>query len=254
MKKTYAILNFIVILAVIYWNYYTTIYGINGNDVGSLSREYANLFTPASYAFSIWGLIFLSLVAHSIFQIKRTFFSQKSDNFVEQIGLLLLVTNVANGLWVYFWLSEMTRVSVLIMLTMLICLITIMLRLNMQRKNVSLPFRLLVWWPIGLYSGWIAVATIANIAAFLAKIGWQGFLGEVPWTVIMIIVATAVNFLVLYRRNMPVFAGVGVWALVAIAARHWDSMPIIQWTAVAGAIILVGSIGWFLIKQRRVAA
>ena len=46
-----------------------------------------------------------------------------------------------------------------------------------------------VWWPISLYSGWIAVAAIANVAAYLSKIGWQALFSEVTWTVIMIVVA-----------------------------------------------------------------
>ena len=39
-------------------------------------------------------------------------------------------------------------------------------------------------------------------------------------------------------RNMREFAAVGIWALVAIAYRQWDAIPLIQWTALSGAVIL----------------
>ena len=37
MKKTYAITNLVVIVAVIAWNYIANALGINGNSIGSLT-------------------------------------------------------------------------------------------------------------------------------------------------------------------------------------------------------------------------
>ncbi len=239
MKRFYAIANLLVIIALIAWNYIANTMGINGNTVGSLSDEYSNLFTPAGYAFSIWGLIFLGLLAHGIFQVKRVFFDRKDDEFVSQIGPWLIIANVANGLWVWVWLQEYTGLSVLIMLVILVSLIAIIGRLNMERWDAPLPIIAWVWWPIDLYSGWIAVATIANIAAYLAKLEWQALFSEVTWVVIMIAVATLVNLLMIYFRNMREFALVGVWALVAIAVRHWEAIPVLQWAALAGAFVLL---------------
>jgi len=239
MKRFYAIANLLVIIALIAWNYVANTMGINGNTVGSLSDEYSNLFTPAGYAFSIWGLIFLALLAHGIFQVKRVFFDRKDDEFVSQIGPWLIIANVANGLWVWVWLQEYTGLSVVIMLVILVSLIAIIGRLNMERWDAPLPIIAWVWWPIDLYSGWIAVATIANIAAYLAKLEWQALFSEVTWTVIMIAAATLVNLLMVYYRNMREFALVGVWALIAIALRHWEAIPVLQWTALAGALVLL---------------
>ncbi|MEQ8473779.1 MAG: hypothetical protein RIC35_21460, partial [Marinoscillum sp.] len=54
---------------------------------------------------------------------------------------------------------------------------------------------------------------------------------EVQWTVIMIIVATGVNYFMLRTRNMREFALVGIWALVAILIRHYGVYPAISWAA-----------------------
>ena len=59
MKKIYAVINMVVIIATITWNYVINSIGINGNTIREISSQYSNLFTPASYAFSIWGIIFL---------------------------------------------------------------------------------------------------------------------------------------------------------------------------------------------------
>ncbi len=239
MKKSYAIANLIVIIIVIIWNYISNSVGVNGNTVGDLSREYNNLFTPASYAFSIWGLIFIGLLAHSIFMVKSAFDKTAEDDFVAQIGSLLLIANIANGSWIWFWLSEYTGLSVLVMLTILFSLLTIVVRLKMELWNAPQRIRRWVWMPISFYAGWISVATIANISAFLAKMEWQILFSETIWTVIMIAVATLVNLWMLKNRNMRIFTIVGVWALIAISMRHWGTIPILQWSALGGAILLV---------------
>jgi hypothetical protein len=55
----------------------------NGTTIGEISSRYVNLFTPASYAFAIWGIIFLALLAYGIFQVRRAFFSKKESLILE---------------------------------------------------------------------------------------------------------------------------------------------------------------------------
>lgn len=238
MKKTYAILNMVVLMAVIVWNYVCNAVGIKGNTVASLSAEYDNLFTPAGYAFSIWGLIYLGLLGHSIFQLTRAFSHTRDNAFIQQIGPWLIIANLANGAWLWCWLQEYTGASVVVMLVLLVALLTIVVRLNMERWHAPRAIITWVWWPICIYSGWITVATIANVAAYLAKLQWHALFSEVTWTVIMIVIATAINLIMIGRRNMHEFALVGTWALAAIAVRHWGTVPIVQWMALAAAAVL----------------
>lgn len=238
MKKAYAVLNFVTIIGVIIWNYFANTGAINGKTVGELSAEYENLFTPAGYAFSIWGLIFLGLVVLGVNQLRLAFGSGKYSESIVQIGPWLIVANLANAAWLWFWLNERTGTSVILMLIILLALIQIIVRLNMERWDAPLSYIATVWWPICGYSGWIAVATIANIAAWLAKMDWSPGLSEMHWTLLMISVAGMLNIFMIITRNMREFAMVGVWALVAIAVRHWGEIPALQWTALAWAIVV----------------
>ncbi len=238
MKKTYALINTVVVLAVIYWNYWSNTGAINGNTVGGLSDKYANLFTPAGYAFAIWGLIFLGLLVLVGSQLRMAFGGGAHSETILQIGPWLTVANLGNATWLWVWLHEYTGLSVLVMLVVLFSLIQIILRLNMERWDAPGSLIATVWWPICLYSGWIAVATIANISAWLASIHWVAVFTEVQWTVIMISVAGLLNLLMIWTRNMREFASVGVWALVAIALRHWGEIPVLQWTSVLWAMVL----------------
>jgi len=243
MKRThkiYAILNMLVLVAIIFWNYWINAKGLNGNTMSSLSDEYINLFTPAAYAFSIWGIIFLALFAQALFFLKRAFSSTLNSDFLDQVGPFLLLTNIGNGAWIYFWLMEMTGISVLVMLGILTCLVTIIIRTNMERWDAPRATIFWLWWPICLYSGWIAVATIANISAYLGKNNWSGLgISELNWAVIMIVVAVLLNIFMVISRNMREFSLVGVWALIGIALRHWDEIPVLQYAALIGAVLLL---------------
>lgn len=250
MKKTYAILNSLIILLVIFWNYWSNTGVINGVTVADLSDKYDNLFTPAGYAFAIWGVIFLGLIILAINQLRLAFGNGSHSESILQIGPWLIIANLGNAAWLWFWLNDQTRISVAVMLMILYALIKVIIRLNMERWDAPLSVIFFVWWPICVYSGWIAVATIANFSAWLTKTGWSMVFSEVQWTLIMISIAALLNLYMIISRNMREFAGVGIWAIVAIAVRHWGDIPNIQWVCVFWALVLFFSISVHGYKNR----
>lgn len=239
MKKILQISNGLALIVTISINYLSNTGIFNGATMSSISSRYENLFTPAGYAFSIWGLIYLSLLAFVIYQ-GRSLFNKRDDEEVSlQIGWWFVLSCMANILWVLAWLYDLTGLSVLIMLLLLFSLVKIILNTNMERDDVNLKTAAFVWWPFSLYSGWIAVALIANIAAWLTKINWNAFgIPEVTWTIIMIFIAGAINLFMTWNRNMREFALVGVWALAAIAVSNWDQMSSVAEVAVAVSALL----------------
>ncbi|WP_298323072.1 tryptophan-rich sensory protein [uncultured Dokdonia sp.] len=240
MKKTYAIVNFLSVLLVLAVNGLSQAQRWNNTTIGEASDKYENLFTPAGYAFSIWGVIFLMLLGYSLFQIRRAFFSKKESPFIVQTGWWFAIANFLNAAWVVAFTYDYIGLSVLIMLGILSSLILVISRTNMERWDAPIEVIGLVWWPICIYSGWIAVATIANFSAFFASIGWTGGpLNEVVWTMVMITIAVLINVLMVWMRNMREFALVAVWALVAIFIRHKDLHESIAYYALLGAAVLV---------------
>lgn len=252
MAKRLAILNFISVITAVFTGYYTQAIQLNGNTMASLSAKYANLFTPANYAFAIWGLIYLSLLTFAVYHIIQAFKKNGNTEFLMQSGYWYFIANMANALWVVVWLFELTGLSVIIMLIILFSLIQIILKTNMQKWNTSTKTKVFNWFPINIYSGWITVATIANITAYLSKTGWNGgFLSENIWTIIMIIAATLINLAVLFKRNMPAFALVAIWSFLAINQRHGNLAEGISNTALACSGLVAISIiaNYFLQKQ-----
>ncbi|WP_189605060.1 tryptophan-rich sensory protein [Salinimicrobium marinum] len=255
MKKTLQISNGIAFLVVVVLNYLSNTGVFNGNTMGSVSAQYENLFTPAGYAFSIWGLIYLGLLGFVIYQGRSLFQKYKEgDEIVMKIGWWFVISCIANCLWIFTWLYNYTGISVLVMILLLFSLIKIILNTRMELDDVPLSRIALLWWPFSFYSGWITVALIANTAAYLTKIDWDGFgISAATWTVIMICAAGIINLVITWTRNMREFSLVGVWGLVAVAVANWDKEPAIQWAALLVAGILFISSSYHGYKNRETA-
>jgi hypothetical protein len=252
MKKSIPIVNGIAFVSMIVMNYLSNTGVFNGNTNKTVSDVYFNFFTPAGYAFSIWGLIYISLLGFVIYSGRGLFNSKNDEPILYKIGWWFLVSCVANSFWLVAWLYEFALISVLLMLLMLVSLIKIMhvIRLNLDYQ--SFKSRLFLLFPFALYLGWISVALIANVAASLTKIGWNGWgISAESWTITMLVVAGIVNVLVLWKWNLRTFAFVGIWALIAIAASNISKVgpQAIVYASFGVAIVLFVSILLTFLKK-----
>ncbi len=239
MKKKLQISNGIAFVSVLVINYLSNTGKINDTTIGEISGDLNTLFTPAGYAFAIWGLIYLSLIGFIIYQGRSLFMKVRDDEFVIRTGWWFVISCIANGAWVICWLFENTGLSVLCIFLLLFSLLKIVLNNNMERWDAPITVIAFLWWPFVIYSGWVTVASIANVSAWLTKIEWNGFgISESIWTIIMILIAGIINLLVTWNRSMREFAMVGVWALVAIAVANWEENTLIAYTCLAVSIIL----------------
>jgi hypothetical protein len=67
-NKILQITNIIGFIAVVAVNTLANTLPINGKTTGELSDAYPNLFVPAGYVFAIWGVIYLLLLAFTVYQ------------------------------------------------------------------------------------------------------------------------------------------------------------------------------------------
>ncbi len=191
--------------------------------------------TPANYAFAIWGLIYLGLLAYGIYQLRPT---QRLDPTLRRVNLLLIIACLAQIAWVYLFTLRLFWLSVVAMLVILLSLIGAYLQLNIGTRQVSRQRRWMAQIPFSVYLGWISVATIVNIASALYISGWNGWgISAVGWTVVMLVVGAAIGAIVAIQRADVAFTLVFIWAYVAIAMRQLNN-PAIWITALVAAIVL----------------
>ncbi len=231
--------NLLAILAAFFTNVLANIAPIKGLTIGEISNTFFVdvLITPASYAFAIWGLIYLGLISLGIYQALP---NNRNNAYLQKMGYYLVISSLAQIVWVFLFLSEFFVISTVAMFAILIPLILLYLKLNISFNSITKKQKWLVNFPISIYFGWITVATIVNVALTLSWIEWNGFgLSNVVWTILMIIVAAIVGILIRITRQDKVYSGVFIWALVAIAIRHLDTLPIAVTSGSCAAILAV---------------
>lgn len=217
MKKVLPILNAVLLLIMVAVSYLSNTGLFNGETMASISARYPTLVTPAGYAFSIWGLIYLGLLGFVIFTMRSLSGRPDAVEASQQAGPWFVLSCLANICWVLAWMYRYTGLSVLIMVLLLVCLCKIILRTKMELTDPLLPTIAFVWWPFSLYVGWIMVALVANVAYFLRSVGWDGAgLSQSVWAIIVILIAGGLQLVMTWKRNMREMAFAGAWALIAI--------------------------------------
>ncbi|WP_235296092.1 hypothetical protein [Portibacter marinus] len=254
--KLLAILNAVGLIGVLIVNYLANALPINGYDTGELSDMYPNLFVPAGLTFSIWGLIYLFLIAFVIYQfVKTDFENTPPHHFLSRISFLFFINCLANMGWILLWHHRMVFLSFLVMLIILGSLIMIYQRLEIGQRKVRFSNKWFVHIPFSIYLGWITVATIANATTLLVDWGWNGFgLPESVWAMIMIFVATLVGLRVFSERHDVAYVLVLVWAFLGIFIKRNDISSYQDTVAIAaatGGILLIISMIWGVIQKKK---
>ncbi len=244
MKKTLQVLNILFFAITIYMNYASAAGVFFDTTQADMSAKYDTLFTPAGYAFSIWGLIYLLLLGFVIYQSRSLFVKVRDDAFIMRTGWWFILSCIANSLWCYLFAGDYIGISTIVIFFMLFCLLQIVMKNRMELDDEPFSVIVFLWWPFVIYCGWLTVACIANVTLYLTKIGWDGFgISPEMWTLIMISVATTVNLIVTWKRNMREFALVGAWALIAIGVANDGVSETITMTAnIAAGVLILSSI------------
>ena len=137
-----------------YWimvavNYLAVALPLNGRDTGAISDSYPNLFAPAGYAFSIWGLIYTLLLIYTVYKFWR------NDALVGNVNRVFIVNALLNASWMFAWHYDLIWLSVLIMVGLLVTFIRIADTLRIS--NLTQKERWLTRLPFGVYFGWFTV-------------------------------------------------------------------------------------------------
>ena len=181
---------------------------------GALAAD-ATPVAPGEPAFSIWSVIYLGLVAYAIWQALP---GQRTSARHRSLGWLVLLSMVLNALWIAVVQAELLGLSVPVIAVLLAVLVLVLLRMQRIRASSRLDV-VIVDGTMGLYLGWVCVATVANIAAVLADAGVTELgLGAEAWAIAALGLAGAVGVaLAVYTRGRLAIGAAIVWGLVWVA-------------------------------------
>jgi hypothetical protein len=236
---------------------------INGRTTGAVSDAYPNLFAPAGVTFAIWGLIYLLLGAHVLYQFglfhvsddKGGVGESRRVSLLERVGVLFSLSSIANVAWILSWHYDLILVSTLLLATMLVLLILI--TRTILAADLTPRDRIFIRLPFSVYFGWITVATIANITVWLVSIGWGGGgIAESTWAVVIIAVGAVIGTAVTLRDRDIAYGLVLVWAYLGIWIKHTSgsgfdgAYPAVSAAALVGIAAFVAAGAATLLRRR----
>lgn len=217
--KWLILLSLLAMLAV---NALSSILPINGVTPKEVSDRYPNLFVPAPLAFSIWGVIYILVIAYTLYQFGL--FRKKGEAvnaaLLTKTGVFFILSSVLNLSWILAWHYGRLALSFVI-LALFLCTM-ILLRLGIRaREPLSIKEKWFVRLPFSVYFGWITVATIAGAVALLVGYGFSGLgVGEPVWAVIVLLAGAGIGIATaLYFRDIA-YLLVFVWAYANILYNH----------------------------------
>lgn len=222
--KKLAWLNFIFFIIAFLVSNLSQLKLFGGQTNADVSAKYETVFTPAGITFAIWGVIYLSLFAFTIYhliKIKKDDVHAEASQVVLKIGNLFILNNIATTFWVFAFTYEYIFLSMVLIIIQLVTLWFIFVNLNLWDVDKSFKNKLFTQFPLSIYFAWLCVANVANISVFLVSIGWNGMgISESTWAIILISIVTLLAvFIVGVKRNI-FFGMVVLWAFYGIILKR----------------------------------
>lgn len=237
-KSKYPLFSVIAFLLTLIINYGSA-FGWFGATQEEISNLYRNFITPEPFTFSIWGIIYLLVLLFLIQTFRRPSYHAP---VMDRLHLYFILSLIFNSLWNITWTQNWIGVS-----TLFIFAFTFVLTLINQwiyNHRSFFKVHLIETITFSVYLGWLTVASITNVAAFLVKINWNMFgLPEHLWACLTYIGIALLAGWILWQIRNPLFNLPIIWAMIGIIAmllNNPPSQPIHSGMPyVAGAVIVV---------------
>lgn len=215
---------------------------LGGYNTAEISDLFPSLFTPAGYAFGIWGVIYTLLTLFLIVQLPSVITGWDSIKIFENVGLLFILSNCLNFTWIFLWQYQQIIAAAVFIALFAAVLILIHIRLGINysaanRKTWAMPvdktdvttkdkvYNWLVFISefvitqisFSVYAGWLTAATLANLSAACRPV-----LGsQEPAFVIAWLTATTCAAAIGLRLNKDIFYSTVIfWAVLAIGIKQ----------------------------------
>lgn len=232
-----AVLVLVATLGTIVFNALAATGHINGVTPEMVSGKYPTVVTPAGYAFTIWSLIYVGLLAFSVYQLLPSQLAR-----FRSFRTIYIASCVLNCGWLYFWSNE----SIVICMITIVALWAALLMLNLKARDCrDQTERWVMKAPFGLYFGWVTAAALINFAVMLIYLDIKPLPDAVFGSAVLLIAAAMAVAVRVKLRNF-FFPLAIAWALTAIGIKQGGHTYIVSAAALGVVICLVTSLSFIV--------
>ena len=222
---------------------------------GALAAD-ATLVAPGGGAFAIWSLIYFGLLAYAVWQFLP---AQRAEERHRRVGPWVAASMLLNAAWILSVQFDQLWLSVPVIAALLVVLV-MAFRITLRLRPAGTIDALITDGTIGLYLGWVCVATIANIAAALVAAGFDGFgLPPETWSVALVAVAGLLGIALAVWDHGRIAPAITLsWGLAWIAVARLTDEPSSTVTGITAIIavvaVLISTVAMRVVAMRRPGA
>ncbi|WP_312690073.1 hypothetical protein [Brevundimonas nasdae] len=193
----------------------------------------------AGYAFSIWGLLYLGLLAYAVRQVLP---QTGESTLINRLGWPSVVTLFGIGFWIIVAAMNLKAASVIIIFASLIALLVPLLVFGgtIQALGRFDRDRMLTVWPLAGLAGWLTVAAPLNlITTATAFDALPTALTPTGWAVAAVVVTALIAIGVTARLRTLAYPLPVAWGLLGAFVAEQPDNPALAFTALAAAILVL---------------
>ena len=214
-----------------------------GQTPAEFSADSDATLKAAGYAFAIWGLIYVAILAYAVRQALR----QTGESLlIHRFGWPSVIAFLGIGWWVIAAACDWETATVVLIFASLIALLLPLLHNAdaIRALGRAERDRWLVVWPLALLAGWLTVAAPLNLLTVATgNEALPAALGPTVWAMLAIAIVALVAVAVTFRLRMMAYALPVSWGLLgAFVAEQERNTPLAYVALTAAVAVLIAAV------------
>lgn len=233
-----------------------------GREVGGVAQENRSTILPATYAFSIWGAIFLLCLLYAVYQALP---ANRESPIFRAVGWWSAGAFLCNTIWNQIYINRQFALSQVVIL----CGVLFAGMAYFRFVQTTAPGRMksvenwVVAPALGLLFGWLTAANVVGLASVLVANGFAptGEGAETGGAALLVFGSAIAFFVVVFSRPGPSSAWVAysaaiIWALVAVFLEQSSASLLVGVAAVVGIVLVLAAMlgPWTRVPRTRLPA
>lgn len=221
-----------------------------GQSAGDFAADGNATLRVAGYAFAIWGLIYLGILIHAVWQaLPRT----AESDLLRRLGWPAAMAFLGIGLWIIAAALDLEAATVALIFGSAATLAVALLAAAPAIRALGRtdPERLFVVWPLALLAGWLVIAAPLNLITVatgddLLPPG----LPATGWALLAVAAAAIVAVAMAWRLRTLSVALPVAWGLIGAFVAEQQRNPVLGFTALAVSLGLLALAALLVLQLR----
>jgi hypothetical protein len=223
-----------------------------GMGLGLSQRAFAadgdSTLRAAPYAFSIWSVIYLGLVAYAVWQaLPRT----PESRVLKAFGWPSVGAIAGCGLWIVAASADMKWATVAIIFATAGYALWPLVQHTDTVHEARGAERAVVVWPLGMLAGWLTVASPINLLTVLTAEGVITPATAPAWGAAGALAVIAIGLWVTWKTRLFAYAAPVAWGLVAVFVAERTPKPTLANLPLIGSLLVLALGGAAALSRQR---